>query len=78
MRILKPGPRCFEQYLNRLVTDCLYSGLDHGRSAVPEEFLQNHLTGSFVNMVQWWISRGMRESPEELADYFIAVIRPIL
>ncbi|HCW86515.1 MAG TPA: TetR family transcriptional regulator, partial [Dialister sp.] len=45
---------------------------------VPEEFLLNHISGSFVEMVQWWVRRNMKETPEELDAYFRAVIRPLL
>ena len=45
---------------------------------VPEDFLLNHISGSFVNMVQWWLKGGMKESPEQLATYFEAVTQPIL
>ena len=68
----------FRPYLNELVVDVLLSGLDTQRQKVPQDFLQNHVSGSFVNMVQWWIKGGMQESPEQLADYFLAVIGPIL
>ena len=48
------------------------------KAKVNREFLQNHVSGSFVNMVQWWIRRGMKESPDELAESYLAVIEPIL
>ena len=43
---------------------------------MPEEFLLNHISGSFVEMVQWWVRRDMKETPEELDAYFRAVIEP--
>ena len=46
--------------------------------AVPKEFLVNHISGSFVEMVLWWIKGGMKETPRELDVYFRAVIEPIL
>ena len=71
--------RYFKQYLNALVTDYLLAGFPHRRNPdVPEGFLRSHIAGSFVNMVQWWVRGGMRESPEELAGYYLAVIEPIL
>ena len=45
---------------------------------IPEEFLINHISGSFVNMVKWWLKGGLKETPEELTNYFEAVIYPIL
>ena len=49
--------------------------LKHDR--LPEDYLVNHISSSFVETVDWWVSRQMRETPEELTDYFLAVIEPI-
>ncbi|MDU4216193.1 MAG: TetR/AcrR family transcriptional regulator [Veillonella sp.] len=38
----------------------------------------NHISGSFVEMVLWWVKNGMKESPTELDNYFHAVIEPII
>ena len=45
--------------------------------ALPEGFLINHITGSFVLMVEWWMQNGCRESPEEMAEMYAALITPI-
>lgn len=47
-------------------------------SALPEDYLVNHISSSFVETVDWWIARKMKEAPEEITDYFLAVIEPIL
>ena len=65
----------FRQYLNELFSSYLPQGK---APAVPMDFLLNHISGSFVNMVQWWIRGGARESPEELTAYFDFVTRPVL
>ena len=40
-------------------------------SSLPsEEFILNHISGSFVAMIQWWIQRGLKESPEQLDQWF--------
>ena len=69
---------CFRKYLEETVRRYFPSDLRKKNTRVPEEFLACHISGSFVNMVQWWIRRGMPESPEQLADWFIAVTEPIL
>ena len=68
----------FRQYLDQRVVSSLVDGVSHDTLPVPETFLRSHISGSFVNMVQWWISGGMKESPEEMAAYFLAVTSPIL
>ncbi len=45
--------------------------------SVPKDFLTNHISSSFVDMVQWWLKNGRKQSPEQLTAYFEAVIRPI-
>lgn len=45
---------------------------------VPREFLINHISGSFVEMVQWWLEGGCKQTPQELDDCFRKVIEPIL
>lgn len=46
-------------------------------NTLPEDFLVNHISVSFVETVDWWVSRHMKESPEEITGYFLAVIEPI-
>lgn len=45
---------------------------------IPQDFLINHISGSFVEMVLWWIKGRMKQTPEELDTYFRAVIEPVL
>ena len=70
--------RYFREYMNDLALNTLMGSMDHGELKVPEEFLRNHISGSFVNMVQWWLSNVLKETPEELSSWFLSVIEPIL
>lgn len=47
-------------------------------SKLPEDFLVNHISVSFVEMVSWWLHHGMKEAPEELAEYFETIIAPLI
>ena len=47
-------------------------------TGVPQDFLVNHISGSFVEMVLWWIRGQRKQTPEELDRYFRAVIEPVL
>jgi hypothetical protein len=38
----------------------------------------SHISSTFVETVGWWLSRDMKETPEELTAYFLAAIEPIL
>ncbi len=42
---------------------------------VPQDFIINHISSSFVETVKWWIDNGKKESPTEINEYFNAVIK---
>jgi AcrR family transcriptional regulator len=68
----------FKQYLNELITLNMLNGVKQEKSKVPFDFLIEHIAGSFVGLIQWWIKNNMKDSPEELSMYFEAVINPVL
>lgn len=68
----------FQQYVNDLLIGQMTNGIDIKKLSIPYEFLVNHISGSLVNMIQWWIKGGLKQSPEELSKYFMAVISPVL
>ena len=47
-------------------------------SKLPEDYLVNHISASFVETVSWWLSRNRKESPEEMTEYFLTMMRPII
>ena len=47
-------------------------------SKLPEDYLVNHISTSFVETVDWWLAQKMQQTPEELTEYFLAVIEPII
>ena len=46
--------------------------------SVPEDYLVNHISATFVETVSWWLSRNRKESPEEMTEYFLTLIRPVV
>ena len=66
----------FKNSLNELIE---MQFADHMKNKlVPKDFLINHISSSFVELVLWWIKGGMKQNPVELDGYFLAVIEPIL
>jgi len=47
-------------------------------AGLPEDYLINHISSSFVETVDWWLAQKMQQTPEEMNAYFLAVIEPIL
>lgn len=41
---------------------------------IPDSFWKNHIVSSFVETLKWWISNGLKESPEIISEYFFKVI----
>ena len=70
--------RYFKNSLNELVQNQFIDQNRKNNTDIPQDFLINHISGSFVEMVLWWIKSRMKQTPEELDRYFRAVIEPIL
>lgn len=61
----------FKERLNTLFG--LY--LQEFPQTVPQDFLLNHLVGSFSEAVRWWVRAGMHEPPEAVAEHYMHCIR---
>ena len=68
----------FKDSMNELIRDHFEIKTPDLPTDIPKDFLINHITGSFVEMVNWWIKGKMKYTPEELDKYFSAVIEPIV
>lgn len=69
--------RYFKSNLKRLIIT-LYSNTGVLRiTELPEDFIINHISSSFVETVYWWISQNMKETPEEINNWFLTVIQPV-
>lgn len=70
--------RYFKENLKKLI---LRQYADKGllkNTGLPEDYLVNHISSSFVETVDWWLSHNREENPENLTRFFLAVIDPIL
>ena len=70
--------RYFKDSLNELVRMQFVNQNRTTNTDIPRDFLINHISGSFVEMVLWWLKGRMKQTPEELDRYFRAVIEPVL
>ena len=68
----------FKEYFKFQIKDNVLYPTDPNGLVVPEEFVLNHISGSFVETVKWWLENNSKCSPEELTLYFIAVINPMI
>ncbi len=70
--------RYFKENLRRLIITEYAAKGKFKKSRLPEDFLVNHISSSFVETVEWWLSQGMKQSPEEITEYYLGTIEPIL
>ncbi len=70
--------RYFKDSLHDLIRSQYAGELEHRDPLLPEDFLVNHIAASFVELVLWWIRGGQKQSPQELTQYFQAVIAPLM
>ena len=70
--------RYFKDSLNDLIRNQFVNQNRRNNQDIPQDFLINHISGSFVEMVLWWLKDKKKHTPEELDSYFRAVIEPIL
>ena len=42
---------------------------------LPEDFIVNHITATFVETVKWWVDNRMEQSPEVMEQYFFKVVK---
>lgn len=70
--------RFFKDSLNELVRSQFINQNRKANTDIPEDFLINHISGSFVEMVLWWIKGHRKQTPEDLDRYFRAVIELII
>lgn len=42
---------------------------------LPTNYVINHISTTFVETVKWWVNNGMKESAEEINEYFNIVIK---
>ena len=66
--------RYFKNNLVKLIERQLHLFKVGKSDKIPDSYLVNHITSTFVETVRWWIDNGRKESPEILADFFFTVL----
>lgn len=68
----------FNNYIIKLLQRDINFNNDKENTTISKKFLFNHITGSFFIMIKCWFENNLKEKPEELADYYIKIISPVL
>ena len=45
---------------------------------LPKKFLVHHFASSLIATCKWWAHTNFKHSPELMATYFVAIIKPLL
>lgn len=69
--LLSDSGELFMRYFKEHLYTMFESHINSFKTAVPRDFLLNHLVGSFAETVKWWLSTDTKTSPEITAKYFM-------
>lgn len=64
----------FMNYFKSYLEDIFRPYAENFEGSVPQDFVLHQLTGSFSEMILWWVKHKMKEQPEEMISYFYAII----
>ncbi len=70
--------RFFRDYMLQKISIKMTGPYQEFIQRVPEDFLVNSLTSSFVGMIRWWLKNNMQPGPEVVANYYMALINPAI
>ena len=64
----------FKEYFKKLIEAQPHLFQEKKPKGIPQTYWLNHLAVTFVETVKWWLLEDMKETPESIAQYFMAVI----
>lgn len=67
----------FKSYWNEKIEPYLLAHLPKGKQPkVPIDILTNYVTSTLVELLRWWNKTGEKYTPEQMEQYFFALIFP--
>ena len=73
-----PGMDLITKHLQKSLSQRVEQGLQNSGSnfEVPLPILANFITGSFLNLLKWWLENKRVHSPEQMDEYYKKVTLP--
>lgn len=66
----------FQEYWNQIIITNIKKNPELSQNIdVPLELYVNHITGSIINMLKWWLSNKCDISPEKMQQHWLALVR---
>ncbi len=73
--LLSDSGEVFMGYFKRHLCTLFEAHLDVFGEDLPRDFLVHQLSTGFAETVKWWVGRKFKETPEEVAGYFMRMFR---
>ena len=69
----------FKKYWNVRIRPIIEAHERAGQTpGIPADMLTNHVISTIVELAQFWLRDGLRHTPEQMEQYFFALIDPVL
>lgn len=76
-RAMETVLKTMQTHLSLHVEAQLVRSIPQGRPPiVPLPVVAQHVAGALMTLFQWWLDREMPESPEQIEEYFLQLVRP--
>ncbi|MEE0914661.1 MAG: TetR/AcrR family transcriptional regulator [Ruminococcus sp.] len=66
--------RYFKINLIKLVETQLETFSSQKARNLPQDFYINHIAATFVETARWWVENKLKQTPQEITEYFLAVV----
>ena len=73
--LMSDSGEVFMGYFKRHLCTLFEAHLEVFGSDLPRDFLLHQLSTGFAETVKWWVARKFKETPEEVAGYFMGMYR---
>lgn len=66
------------QYFSNVIEQYILRDYDEKSSGIPKSYLVNYVIGSFMETIRWWTKNDMKQSPQEIANYFVRITKTVI
>lgn len=66
--------RFFREDMNKFLCDKAFKKNKFAETEIPEDFLINHISVSFSELIKWWVGNKMQPDPEKTDEYFRSIM----
>lgn len=63
---------------DKLIEHFKVLGIETSNLVVPIDLLIHHITGSLIELIKWCFDTGMKEDPQKMEDYWLAMTMPVI